>query len=178
MLSLNPIGVIRSPYRMASGTPIQSAYADQSHGTVIVNDVYEPALRDIEHFERIWLCYWFDRAGTHFPEVIPYRDTQRHGLFSTRSPCRPNPIGLSVVRLLRREANMLRVADLDILDGTPLLDIKPYIPEFDSHPASNAGWFDNTTNDRRVADTRFHHYESKANDSCTNKLYDPPSKLR
>ena len=81
---------------------------------------------------------------------------QERGLFATRSPCRPNPIGMSVVRLLRREGNVLHVADLDILDETPLLDIKPCVPEFDSHPMSKAGWFDTCGVDRKVADGRFH----------------------
>jgi len=88
--------------------------------------------------------------------VVPYRDTRERGLFATRAPSRPNPIGLSVVRLLGRDANVLRVADVDILDGTPLLDIKPYVPEFDAHPASRAGWLDERRADRKEADDRFH----------------------
>ena len=90
------------------------------------------------------------------PRVVPYRDTREHGLFATRSPCRPNPIGISVVRLLRREERVLHVVDVDILDKTPLLDIKPYVPEFDSHPMSRAGWFDHGRSNREVADNRFH----------------------
>ena len=88
--------------------------------------------------------------------MVPYRDTQEHGLFATRSPCRPNPIGIYVVRLLRSEERVLHVADVDILDKTPLLDIKPYVPEFDSHPMSRAGWFDHGRSNREVADNRFH----------------------
>jgi len=150
------IGVIRSPFDAAAGTPIQPAYAHGVEGDAIVAEPYAEALDDIEGFERVWLIYWMDRVGEFRPHVTPYRDTRAHGLFATRAPCRPNPIGLSVVRLLRREGRILHVADLDIIDGTPLLDIKPYVPEFDAHPRSRAGWFEKAGADRRVADDRFH----------------------
>jgi tRNA-Thr(GGU) m(6)t(6)A37 methyltransferase TsaA len=155
-LKLNPIGVIHTPYLEVEGTPIQPTYAGKTPGTVVVNDDLALALTDIEAFEHIWLCYWFDRAGPFSPVVVPYRDTREHGLFATRSPCRPNPLGLSVVRLLKREGNTLHVEGIDVLDGTPLLDIKPYVPEFDAHPESTAGWIDEAREDRRVADRRFH----------------------
>lgn len=155
-VSARIIGVIRSPYRVPAGTPIQPAFADRSEGEVVVQEDLEPALADIEGFDRIWLVYWIDRVGRFKPLVMPYRDTREHGLFATRSPCRPNPIGISVVRLVARDRNVLRVRGLDILDGTPLLDIKPYVPEFDAHPASKAGWFETCGVDRRVADERFH----------------------
>ena len=150
------IGVIHSPFTAAVGTPIQPAYARGAAGEVIVAEPYVEALDDIEDFERVWLIYWMDRVGRFQPRVTPYRDTRAHGLFATRAPCRPNPIGLSAVRLLRREGCVLHVADLDIIDGTPLLDIKPYVPEFDAHPRSRAGWFEKPGEDRRVADDRFH----------------------
>ena len=155
-VTLTPIGVIRSPHLAPAGTPIQPTYAEQCEGQVVVDPALEAALADLDGFERIWLVYWFDRAGPYKPRVVPYRDTHEHGLFATRSPCRPNPIGLSVVRLLGREGNVLRVGGIDILDGTPLLDIKPYVPEFDAHPASKAGWLDERREDRREADGRFH----------------------
>lgn len=153
---LAPIGVIYSPHRVAIGAPIQPTYAADAEGRVVVEKEYEAALLDIEGFERIWLVYLFDRAGPFKPTVVPYRDTREHGLFATRSPCRPNPIGLSVVRLLGRQRNVLRVRGLDILDRTPLIDIKPYVPEFDAHPLARAGWLDDSREDRRVADERFH----------------------
>lgn len=155
-LKLRPVGVIRSPFTAAVGTPIQPAYAGGAEGEVIVAAPYAEALNDIEGFERVWLIYWMDRVGGFQPRVTPYRDTRAHGLFATRAPCRPNPIGLSVVRLLRREGYILHVSDLDILDDTPLLDIKPYVPEFDAHPRSRAGWFEEPGEDRRLADDRFH----------------------
>ena len=123
---------------------------------MLVREEFEPALDDLEGFERIWLLYWFDRAGAFTPRIVPYRDTREHGLFATRAPCRPNPIGLSVVRLLGRDRTTLRVSGIDVLDGTPLLDIKPYIPTFDAHPSSKSGWFDESLEDRQTADGRFH----------------------
>jgi tRNA (adenine37-N6)-methyltransferase len=149
------IGRVRSPFASAVGTPIQPVYAGGAGGEVVVDERYAEALDDIEGFERIWLVYWMDGVREYRGHVVPYRDTREHGLFATRSPSRPNPIGLSAVRLLRRAGNVLHVADLDILDGTAVLDIKPYVPEFDSHPASRAGWFDDTAADRRTADDRF-----------------------
>jgi tRNA (adenine37-N6)-methyltransferase len=155
-LTSRVIGVVRSPFTSAVGTPIQPAYAHGAVGEVVIAAPYAEALDDIEGFERVWLIYWMDRVGGFRARVTPYRDTREHGLFATRAPSRPNPIGLSVVRLVHRDGCVLRVADLDILDGTPLLDIKPYVPEFDAHPRSKAGWFDETVEDRQVADDRFH----------------------
>jgi tRNA-Thr(GGU) m(6)t(6)A37 methyltransferase TsaA len=156
---LTPIGVIRSPHQTAAGTPIQPAYAGDFEGQVIVDQEFERALDDIEGFERVWLIYLLDRAGAFRPRIVPYRDTREHGLFATRSPCRPNPMGLSVVDLVAREANVLQIRGVDILDGTPLLDIKPYVPEFDAHPVSKAGWLDERRSPRTKADGRFHEQE-------------------
>jgi len=156
VFSARAIGVIKTPFTRAEGTPIQSTYASGVEGQVILDDKYEPALADIEGFERLWLVYWLDRAGPFQPAVIPYRDTVAHGLFATRSPCRVNPIGLSLVCLVGRSGCQLSIRDVDVLDGTPLLDIKPYVPDFDARPGSRAGWFDQAVVDRRVADGRFH----------------------
>ena len=156
LITLRPIGIINTPFQEAAGTPIQGVYAQGKSGLVTLDDAYAAALDDIEGFDRLWLIYLMDRAGMFKPRVIPYRDTREHGLFATRSPNRPNAIGLSVVRLTKREGCILHVADVDMLDGTPLLDIKPYVPEFDAHPGSRAGWFDAPGTDRREADDRFH----------------------
>jgi len=156
VLHLRPIGVIRTGFEKPHGTPIQPVYAGDSRGEVRIHEYHEAALDDIEGFERIWLLYWLDRAGEYHPRVVPYRDTREHGVLATRSPCRPNPLGLSAVRLLRREGRILYVAGLDVLDGTPLLDLKPYVPEFDAFPASRSGWLENSGVDRRTADERFH----------------------
>ncbi|MCU0787966.1 MAG: tRNA (N6-threonylcarbamoyladenosine(37)-N6)-methyltransferase TrmO [Verrucomicrobia bacterium] len=153
-LGLEPIGLIHSPHRQAEGTPIQPRWALGIEGRVNVFPEFAPGLRDLEGFERIWLIFWCDRACAARLEVIPYRDSQTRGLFATRAPSRPNPIGLSSVRLLAVEGPVLRVADLDVLDGTPLLDIKPYVPDFDVYPVERTGWYANTHN-RATADGRF-----------------------
>ncbi len=150
------IGVIRTPFVEAPGTPVQPTYGHGIEGQVWVVESCAPALDGIEGFERIWLVYWMDRAGPFSPRVVPYRDTREFGLFATRAPNRLNPIGISAVRLLRREGRVLHVSDIDILDDTPLLDLKPYVPSFDAFPVSRAGWLDHPGVDRRVADDRFH----------------------
>ncbi len=159
-ITMKAIGIIHSPFSEAAGTPIQTVYGFGAEGRVELDEAFAPALDDIEGFDRLWLIYWMDRTGAFKPRVIPYRDTVAHGLFATRSPNRPNPIGMSVVRLLRREGTTLFISDMDILDGTPLLDIKPYVPEFDCHTNSRAGWFEHAGVDRRKADGRFHDPES------------------
>lgn len=154
---LHPIGTIRTPFHGATGTPIQPLYSRGAEGEVHLDQSLVEALTDLEGFDRIWLLYWMDRVGKFEPVVIPYRDTRPHGLFATRSPCRPNPIGLSLVRLLGRDGHRLRVADVDMLDRTPLLDIKPYVPLFDARMEGRAGWFDEARVDRHLADDRFHN---------------------
>ena len=153
-LELKPIGLIHSPHRRAEGTPIQPRWATGVEGWVELFPEFAPGLRDLEGFERVWLLYWCDRAREVQLQVIPYRDTQTRGVFATRAPSRPNSIGLSCVRLLAIEGPMLRVADLDVLDGTPLLDIKPYVPDFDVFPVERTGWYANA-HDRATADGRF-----------------------
>lgn len=158
-MRLKTIGTIHTPFSTAEGTPIQPAFARGVPGVVEIDQEFGDALKDIEGFERIWLIYWLDRVGPFTPHVVPYRDTVEHGLFATRSPARPNPIGLSAVRLVERVGRTLRVEEVDILDGTPLLDIKPYVPSFDAHPGAKAGWFDLAVGARETADARFHPSE-------------------
>jgi len=152
---LTPIGLIRSPFQEPAGTPIQPVYAAQAQGTVEVFSDYVDGLLDLNGFERIWLLYWLDRAPVPCLQLVPFRDDVRHGVFATRAPCRPNPIGLSCVRLLGIEHNVLTVGGMDVLDGTPLLDIKPYVPAFDAFPQSRAGWFEKGRSNRTRADDRF-----------------------
>jgi len=159
-LRLKPIGVIHSPYREPGGTPIQAAFGGDVRGEVEVFSEYAEALDDLEGFERIYLIYWLHRSRSFRLKVVPYRDTVVRGLFATRAPNRPNPVGLSIVRLAGREGNRLQVEGVDILEGTPLLDIKPYIPLVDSHPDSRSGWFGAGRENRKVADGRFHQAEA------------------
>lgn len=134
---LKPIGVIHSPFKQAEGTPIQPSAAKGAEATVEVFEECREALKDLDGFERIWLVCWFHRAAKPRMRVVPYLDDTERGLFATS---RPNPIGISAVRLLRVEGNILTVADVDILDGTPVLDIKPYSPHFDCFQPSRSGW--------------------------------------
>jgi len=152
---LKQIGVIHTPHIKSAGTPIQPVLAEGFEGTVEVLPQYADGLKDLEGFERIWLVFWCDRAGPVSMTVRPFLDNVERGLFATRAPSRPNPIGISAVRLLAVEGNMLRVADVDILDGTPLLDIKPYASRFDNFDVTRSGWLDNTASGRDVADDRF-----------------------
>jgi len=139
-LTLHPIGVIHSPHREAGKTPIQPAYARGIRGTAEILPEYAEGLRDLEGFSHIHLLYHLHRAGATRLLVKPFLQDVRRGVFSTRAPCRPNPIGLSLVRLIRREGNLLFLEDVDILEGTPLLDIKPYVPRFDIREDARSGW--------------------------------------
>ncbi len=156
-MQLIPIGIIHSPFRQAQGTPVQPFSARDIRGSVEVFAPFLPGLKDLEGFERVWLLFWCDRASAAELLVTPYRDRVKRGLFATRAPARPNPIGISVVRLLEIRKNTLQVAELDILDGTPLLDIKPYVPQYDSYPTARCGWLDADNIDKGTltADSRF-----------------------
>lgn len=149
-----PIGIVHSPFVEPSGAPIQSAVAEGAEGWVEVFGPYLPGLKDLDGFDRIWLIYRFHQAAPPRLTVTPFLDTVERGLFATRAPCRPNPIGMSPVRLLAVEGSVLRIADVDVVDGTPLLDIKPYAPRFDHFEVNRTGWLA-TGRDRRVADDRF-----------------------
>ena len=155
--SFRSIGVVRSPFVEQTGTPIQPNLAGGVEGTIELDADYVGALSGLEGFERIWVLYVFDRAATFQDTVVPYRDDRPHGLFATRAPARPNPIGLSSLRLLSIDGATLRVADVDILDGTPVLDLKPYVPAFDAFPGVQAGWLDEQRARTTRADGRFEH---------------------
>jgi tRNA-Thr(GGU) m(6)t(6)A37 methyltransferase TsaA len=154
-ISMCPIGTIHSPFTEQSGTPIQPSVGKDVTGHIELLPDYQRALRDLDGFERIWLIYVFDRAHSWKPLVKPYRDTVERGLFSTRAPSRPCSLGMSAVKLLGVQGCRLEVQGLDVLDGTPLLDIKPYVPEFDAHPESKAGWLDEGRSAVARADGRF-----------------------
>jgi tRNA-Thr(GGU) m(6)t(6)A37 methyltransferase TsaA len=154
-LVLDTIGIIRTPHFSASGAPIQGRYAEGAEGVVELRPEFAEGLKDIEGFERIWLIYAFDRASSAGLVVRPYLDDREHGVFATRAPARPNPIGISCVRLLRVEGSRLCVADVDMLDMTPLLDIKPYVPAFDSVSTARIGWMEMKIGTITAADARF-----------------------
>lgn len=139
-MKIHPIGVIRSRFRTKEEAPIQGAFQPEAEGTVEVSPEFAPGLKDIETFSHLILIYRFDRAGEVILSRPTFLDDEPHGVFASRHPCRPNGLGLSVVTLLRREGNILHVSGIDVLDETTLIDIKPYIPRYDSYPEANAGW--------------------------------------
>jgi tRNA-Thr(GGU) m(6)t(6)A37 methyltransferase TsaA len=149
--ALTPIGWVRSPYQRRFGTPQQASAVDSDREAVLELDpaqIPPEALLDLVGVERIWILSYLHRSGTWGPSVRPPRGPRiRRSLFATRSPDRPNPLGLSAVELVRVDGVQLHVRGVDLLDGTPILDIKPYIPYADAFPDSRAGWIDELSPD-------------------------------
>lgn len=156
-IGFKPIGVIHTPFKNLDGMPIQPPGAEGIKGTIEVYDEYRQGLKDLDGFSHIILLYSFHRSEGFALEVVPYLDSKYRGLFSTRAPRRPNPIGISVVKLEGIQNSVLRVCNVDILDGTPLLDIKPYVPEFDGQSDVRTGWLEKARKavSRKRADDRF-----------------------
>jgi len=141
-IKYKPIGVIHSPFKEPEGTPIQPAGAQGVSGTVEVFPEYVEGLKDIEGFSHVILIYHFHLSRGASLKMKPYMDNEEHGVFAMRGPSRPNPIGISIVRLIKVERNVLHIQDVDIVDGAPLLDIKPYVPEFDIREVQRKGWLE------------------------------------
>jgi len=136
------IGTIHSPFKEPKGTPIQPEGARGVQGTVEVFQKYRDGLQDIDGFSHLILIYHFHLSKKPALKAKPFMDSQSHGIFAIRAPSRPNPIGISVVRLTGVKENLLYIQDVDIVDGTPLLDIKPYVPEFDVRKVESTGWLE------------------------------------
>jgi len=141
-ITLYPIGVVHSPFKVLSDMPIQPVGDYCESGVVEIFSEFTEGLEDLNGFTHIILIYYFHKVEERVLTVVPFLDDRPRGIFSTRAPVRPNPIGLSVVRLVRRTRSTLEVDDLDILDGTPILDIKPYVPEFDHRQGASIGWLE------------------------------------
>lgn len=156
-ITYKPIGVIRTPFTKSKGTPIQPPGGQKVRGTIEVKLEYQEGLADLEGFSHIILIYHFHQSRQHSLRVKPFLDSQSRGVFATRAPNRPNPIGLSIVALEKIEGNTITILNVDILDGTPLLDIKPYIPDFDPKGQIHVGWIEGKSNqsDSKKADDRF-----------------------
>ncbi len=155
VITYTSIGTIHSPFTEPAGMPIQPAGAAGVRGTIDIDEKFRDGLLDLCGFSRIILLYHFHRSEGYTLDVIPFLDTVPHGIFATRAPRRPNAIGLSIVRLISVNDCELVIEDVDIVDGTPLLDIKPYVPEFDSFPDEESGWFFGSR--KRVANMRADH---------------------
>jgi tRNA-Thr(GGU) m(6)t(6)A37 methyltransferase TsaA len=140
-IKYNPIGIIHSPYHEIEGMPIQPCAAIGIRGTVEIKPEYVSGLKDIEGFSHLILIYHLHVSKGFSLEVIPFLDDSPKGVFATRAPKRPNAIGLSTVKLINVKDNMLCIENVDILDNTPLLDIKPYVPQFDVQGRAEIGWY-------------------------------------
>lgn len=152
MAQIETIGTIRSPFGRIEDMPIQPAGAGDTRGTVEVDNAYAEGLKDLSGFSHIYLLYRFHKAGRMCLTVTPFMDTAERGVYATRSPLRPNHIGISIVRLVSVQENILTIEGVDVLDGTPLIDIKPYIENFDRVENSTSGWM--TADREEVAKTR------------------------
>jgi tRNA-Thr(GGU) m(6)t(6)A37 methyltransferase TsaA len=139
-MDLTPIGKIKTPFSSKEECPIQPLYASGAEGEVALYQPFDQGLKDIAGFSHIFLIYGFDRAGEIQMVRPTFLDDTPHGIYASRHPCRPNGIGLSIVRLLKQDGRFLTVSGVDMLDGTPLLDIKPYISKFDAFPEASEGW--------------------------------------
>jgi tRNA-Thr(GGU) m(6)t(6)A37 methyltransferase TsaA len=140
--TVRPIGVVHSPFLVHEGTPRQPGAGEVRDGEIRLRPGLQNALKDLAGFSHIWVIFWFHHSRGWNSQVVPPRDVRKRGLFATRAPHRPNPIGLSVVRLLQVQGLVLRIRGLDMLDGTPVLDIKPYVTYADAIPSAKAGWVD------------------------------------
>lgn len=156
-IKYKPIGIIHSPFKQIKGTPIQPTGAKGIEGKIEIAQEYVKGLKDLEGFSHIILIYHFHLAKSCSLEVTPFLDNKSHGVFATRAPKRPNPIGLSVVRLKKIQGSTLFIEDIDIVDGTPLLDLKPFVPELDPQRVERIGWLSEkaTQFESTKADERF-----------------------
>ena len=156
-ITFKPIGVIHTPFTDTKGMPIQPSGAEGVRGSIEVAPEFAAGLKDVDGFSYIMLIYHFHLSTGFELEVVPFLDDTLRGVFATRAPRRPNGIGVSVVRLVKVEGNVLEVEDLDVVDGTPLLDIKPFVPEIDNREPGRSGWLSDKAIGMRTkkADDRF-----------------------
>ena len=151
-IELTPIGIIRSPYKEQKDMPIQGRFRDDVEGWIELKEEYVPGLKDLDGFSHAILIYYFHRSEAEHLEARPFLEQETHGIFAIRSPHRPNHLGFSIVKIQRIEGNRLYLTEADMLDGTPLLDIKPYIKHFDSRDDVKSGWLDKHFADGRIPD--------------------------
>jgi tRNA-Thr(GGU) m(6)t(6)A37 methyltransferase TsaA len=156
-VTFTPIGVVRTPFATHEGMPIQTVAARGVEGRIELDPAYAAGLADLDGFTHLHLITHLHRSGEASLRVTPYLDTSERGIFATRSPKRPNAIGLSLVRLVRIDGPVLYIEEVDLLDGTPLLDMKPYVPPFDDRADARYGWFEQRAQNVHTvrADARF-----------------------
>lgn len=156
-IQYKPIGVIHSPFQQPAGVPIQPTAAAGVTGSVEVYPEYIEGLKDLDGFSHIYLIYHLHLSNSYSLQVIPFLDEAKRGVFSTRAPHRPNPIGLSIVKILEVNENIIHIEGVDILEGTPLLDIKPYLPTLNPKSGVRIGWAEqkNSGFQWKQSDSRF-----------------------
>ncbi|BBB48994.1 tRNA (N6-threonylcarbamoyladenosine(37)-N6)-methyltransferase TrmO [Pelolinea submarina] len=156
-ITFEPIGIVHSPFTDLADMPIQPTGENAAQGALEIFPAFCGALTDLEGFSHIYAIYFFHKVSGWQSQVLPFLDDQPHGLFATRAPRRPNPIGLSLLEILAVDGCQIKVAGLDILDGTPLLDIKPYIPSFENPENVRIGWLSGRGNQVKTkkSDQRF-----------------------
>ncbi len=141
-VDIQPIGIIETPFKAVANMPVQPLAAKGIKGRIILNTIFTTGLKDLDGFTYITLVYYLHKVGDYKLRVIPFMDTEEHGIFATRSPKRPNRIGISTVHLIKIADNILDIEDVDMLDGTPLLDINPFFQEFDNRTDGREGWLE------------------------------------
>lgn len=155
-VEFEPIGKIRTDYRTPTDMPIQGTMDPDSVGTVRLDQEYQPGLQDLNQFSHLVLIYYFHESTDSFELTVePFIGDDRRGVFATRAPRRPNAIGTTVVELTGVTDNKLSICGIDVLDGTPLLDVKPYVPDVDGQPSASDGWIDGRMESRHLSDDRF-----------------------
>jgi len=139
---INPIGIIHTPHKDVKNMPIQPIAAEGIYGTIELLSEFVDGLKDIEGFSHLTLIYQFHKIDGYKLRAIPFMDTEEHGIFASKAPKRPNAIGISTVKLIKVEGNILHIEQVDMLDGTPLIDIKPFYPRYDNRFDVKIGWLE------------------------------------
>jgi len=140
-ITFQPIGFLFTPFKENKDVPRQPKFAKGVPGKLVIQPEFVPGLKDLEGFSHVYLIFHFNRSEGYQLTLTPFNETEKHGVFATRAPYRPNPLGLSIVRLVSIENDTLYLENVDILDGTPILDIKPYIHEMENQDETKSGWF-------------------------------------
>jgi tRNA (adenine37-N6)-methyltransferase len=156
-IEFTPIGIIHTPFETPENMPIQPASGKNIEGWIEIFEEYTEGLSDLEGFSHIYLLFHLHKSRNFKLKVIPFLDTVERGIFSTRSPARPNPLGLSVVEILSIKKNIIRIKGIDMLNGTPLIDIKPFVPDFEQYENIRKGWFEGKLKNisGKLSDDRF-----------------------
>lgn len=150
-----PIGIIKTEFKEKPGVPIQSVFGQEKKGRIELFPEFKDGLKDLDGFSHIHLIYYFNEHNDYKLHVKPYLDNREHGVFATRAPKRPNAVGLSVVEVVKIIDNIIEFKGADMLDGTPLLDIKPYVDDFDIRKETRCGWYDKVHKKNTISDDRF-----------------------